>query len=790
MATITGTDGNDNIFGTADADTITAGAGDDTLNGANGNDLVEGGAGNDRLEPGDQGNDTLMGGDGNDLFFLVSPGGNGPRALEVHGGDGDDDIWVGAGAAASGSVLASGGAGRDTYGLFYGDQAHGLVITDFQSGVGGDRIEIQALLPWIKYELWYVTSRRGNGDYEGGNPFAAEQGYLRLVQGGADTLLQFDPDGAGGAAQDWHTVAVLQDVDASTLTADNFCGIPPDGSPIAGRNFVGTEFADELRGLLSDDTVLGELGDDLLHGAAGADTLVGGAGDDQLDGEAGDDVLLGGDGSDSLYATGTSNDTLHGGVGDDMFYLFLHGGAGPQSVRAIGGAGDDFFLTYIEKDTGTILFTGGAGRDTYHLVPWPTSQAVPHGITVTDFATGAGGDLLEIASLLRHSANFGAFTSDDPFSPASGYLRFVQSGADTLLRHDKDGADGTASGWRTVVRFKDVALPDLTWDNFVAVTRNGTDASEQLIGGLGPDTLSGAGGNDSLNGGWGGDWMVGGVGDDTYGVHDADDVVDELAGEGTDTVRATIDWTLGANQEHLLLDVGAVRGTGNELANTITGTAAANTLDGGEGQDTLDGGLGNDKYRVDVSGDSVIESADAGIDLVVSTAASYTLGENVEDGRIAGSGASSLVGNALANVLHGGAGDNRLEGGAGDDVLAGGRGRDVLEGGADSDVFAFHATGDSTVAVSGRDTISDLSGGDRIDLSGIDANRGTVANEAFTFIGSAAFNATNATGQLRYEYDTATSVGILYGSTDADNAAEFAIELTGVTALAASNLIL
>lgn len=833
MATITGTDGNDNILGTTDADTITAGAGNDTMDAGAGNDWIDGGdedaggdsiqgglgddtllggAGNDTLvgDRGDdlvdggmgddwlelsiaEGNDTLLGGDGNDTLFL-SPlvGDYGPQAVQMHGGDGDDYIWIAGQAGDSGSVLASGGGGQDTYALTW-DYSRGLTIADFQAGVGGDRIEVEWMLPSIRYELWYVAQRRGIGEYEGGNPFAAEQGYFRLLQEGANTLLQFDADGAAGTAHDWYTAAVLQDVDASTLTADNFAGIPPDGSPMAGQNFVGTEFADELRGLLSDDTLFGELGDDSLHGAAGADTLVGGAGNDQLDGEAGDDVLLGGDGNDVLLGVGTSNDTLRGGVGDDTFYLFLHGGAEPQSVRAIGGAGDDFFLTYVEKDTSTIRFTGGAGQDTYSLVPWPVTLAVPHGITVTDFATGAGGDLLEISSLLRQSPNFAAFTSDDPFSPSSGYLRFVQSGTDTLLRHDEDGADSTVSGWQTVMRLKDVALSDLSWDNFVAITRNGLDASEQLIGGLGRDTLSGAGGDDTLNGGWGGDRMVGGVDDDTYGVHDADDVVEELAGEGTDTVRATIDWVLGANQENLVLDVGAVRGAGNELANTITGTAAANVLDGGGGADTCAGGEGNDKYRVDVAGDSVIESADAGIDLVVSTAASYTLGANVEDGRIAGGGAASLAGNDLANVLLGGAGRNRLESGLGDDVLAGGLGRDVLIGGSGRDVFAFQASGDSTVAPAGRDTIVDFvggMGGDRIDLSGVDANAGTAGNEAFTFIRNEAFNSTDATGQLRYEYDSATGLGILHGSTDADTEAEFAVAITGVTGLAVANLIL
>lgn len=768
---ITGTALADDLHGWFFDDTISGGEGDDTLYGGGGNDWIDGGAGNDRFDETGQVNDT------------------------VHGGDGDDTFWVGPDWTGSWSaaVLASGGAGQDTYYLSYSDLPHGLTITDFQAGVDGDRISIQALLPYARYELWYFAQRKGDGSYEGGNPFAAEQGYVRLVQEGAHTLLQFDPDGAAGIAHDWHTTAVLQDVDASTLTADNFSGIPPDGSPITGLNLVGTEFADELQGLLSDDTLLGELGDDILRGGAGADTLVGGAGDDQLDGESGDDVLLGGDGRDTLMGMGTSNDTLIGGAGDDFYYLFLHGGTERQSVRAIGGAGDDFFLTYVAEDAGTILFTGGSGQDTYYLVPWPVTQAMPHGISVTDFSTGAGGDLLEISSLLHHSVNVGGYAGDDPFAPSSGYLRFVTRGSDTLLQYDQDGAGGGAFGWDTVMRLLDFEPSGITVDNFATITRNGTAASERLLGGLNRDTLSGAGGDDTLDGGLGADSMTGGSGHDTYYVRQADDVVVELLLDGMDTVVASVNWALRANLETLTLVDGAIRGAGNAMNNRITGNDAANVLDGRKGADVMDGGAGDDQYRVDNLHDGVIESADAGIDLVVSTAVSHTLAANVEDGRIAGDLAASLTGNSIANVLLGGAGDNRLDGREGDDVLAGGFGRDMLFGGAGRDVFAFDARSDSTVDAAGRDTIADFvggMGGDRIDLSGIDANARTAADEAFTFIRSAAFDATDATGQLRYEYDAASRVGMLYGSTDADTEAEFAIEITGVTGLAVANLIL
>ena len=69
----------------------------------------------------------------------------------------------------------------------------------------------------------------------------------------------------------------------------------------------------------------------------------------------------------------------------------------------------------------------------------------------------------------------------------------------------------------------------------------------------------------------------------------------EAAGAGTDTVRSSVTWILGANLENLTLTGNAaINGTGNALNNLLIGNAASNSLSGAAGSDIYDGGAGND----------------------------------------------------------------------------------------------------------------------------------------------------------------------------------------------------
>ena len=136
---------------------------------------------------------------------------------------------------------------------------------------------------------------------------------------------------------------------------------------------------------------------------------------------------------------------------------------------------------------------------------------------------------------------------------------------------------------------------------------------ENLTGSSFNDTLTGTSGPNVINGGSGADVMNGGPGNDTYFVDNAGDVVNENAGEGTDTVYASVGYALPSSSsiEFLRANAGptGLTLTGNELANTIIGGAGNDTLTGGGGADTLTGGAGADTFVYRTLAESTMAAA-------------------------------------------------------------------------------------------------------------------------------------------------------------------------------------
>lgn len=117
-------------------------------------------------------------------------------------------------------------------------------------------------------------------------------------------------------------------------------------------------------------------------------------------------------------------------------------------------------------------------------------------------------------------------------------------------------------------------------------TITGTDGANTLTGTTGADLLDGRGGNDTMKGGAGGD---------TYVVGQTGDKVVELSGQGVDTVRSAVSYTLPSYVENLTLTGTAnLTGKGTSWHNVMTGNDGANTLYGQGGNDKMIGGKGAD----------------------------------------------------------------------------------------------------------------------------------------------------------------------------------------------------
>lgn len=315
------------------------------------------------------------------------------------------------------------------------------------------------------------------------------------------------------------------------------------------------------------------------------------------------------------------------------------------------------------------------------------------------------------------------FTFDAQTRTISGMASLAEVGAHALTVTFTDaGGLSAAAGFA------------LTVTAAASMTLTGTSGANVLTGKSNGDLLRGLGGDDTLDGGIGADRMEGGSGNDTIYVDNAGDLVVENVGEGTDTVMASVSYTLGSNVERLTLTgSGAINATGNTTNNLITGNSGSNVIDGGLGDDSMVGGAGNDTYMVGSTSDVVTEAFGAGFDRVISSVG-RTLGANQEALTLTGTASINGTGNVLNNLLQGNGAINSLLGGDGNDILQGAGGDDYLsdasvlgnlfDGGSGLDRLIGGAGNDMFVGGAGNDTITTGTGVDVIAFNrgdGIDA---------------------------------------------------------------------
>ncbi len=724
---------------------------DDSFENAIGTTLADrmAGSGIGNVLVGDLGDDWLDGRGGDDT---------------LDGGDGDDMLVGGAGAD-----KLDGGRGKDT--ADYSSASSGVVI-DLHTGIHSGEAQGDAFISIERFQFG-VHADRFVGSAAGEMVLGGGGNDMLAGAGGNDSL-----DGGDGADR-------MNGGDGDDLFfIDNSADVVVEGAD-GGRDTVRTSVGHRLSAnvenlVLVGNAAINAVGNGLnneITGNGGANLIIGGAGADKMSGGNGNDVYdVDQAGDIVIEQTNQGIDTVRSSVaytlGANVENLTLTG-------RALTGTGNALANTIIGNAEGNHL-SGGAGNDTLD------------GGTGADRLTGGSGNDVYV----------------------------VDSGRDVVVEYRSQGADTVRASvsYALGAHVEKLVLTGNAYrgsGNALANEITGNTGANQLLGGAGNDRLVGFAGDDTLDGGTGTDRLIGGVGNDIYVVDNSRDVVVEYRSQGTDTIRSSVSYTLGAHVEKLVLTGGAYRGTGNALANEITGHAGANhlqggagndrlaglagndTLDGGTGADRLIGGVGNDVYVVDNSRDVVVEYRSQGTDTVRSSV-NYTIGAHVEKlvltgGAYRGVGnalANEIRGNAAANLLEGGAGHDRLNGGAGNDIIDGGLGKDWLTGGSGRDVFDFDLISESGRGAR-RDVITDFGRGlDRIDLSSIDADTGRFGNQAFFFDGEQALS--GEAGQLVFSRHGVGSraATIISADVNGDGVADLQIELVGHVALRAGDFIL
>jgi Ca2+-binding RTX toxin-like protein len=305
-------------------------------------------------------------------------------------------------------------------------------------------------------------------------------------------------------------------------------------------------------------------------------------------------------------------------VGTDGMDIMV--ASGPHANLLAGGRGID---QYTVRDDNDIVFENADEGDD-HLIGLGTSHTLNDNVERLglDYAGAAGAVLHGTGNALdnqlygnRNFANVlnGREGADHMYGGLLDDVYHVDHQGDSVNEYLGGGVDWVYSAI-------DYSLVQGDWLlGQVENLRLLGDGDRSGTGNALANRIEGNSGDNLLDGGAGVDTMVGGLGNDTYVVDNAADQVIENAGEGVDTVRASLSWTLGAQLENLVLTGNAhINGTGNAADNQLRGNAGKNRIDGGAGTDTavLSGQLADYTFLYTSTGEWAVGDKVAGRDNV------------------------------------------------------------------------------------------------------------------------------------------------------------------------------
>lgn len=801
-----------NVYGRGGNDHIIAdyysGWGGSGLYGGEGNDILDGrtsqygpalfgDAGDDTLYTNSNGFGTANGGDGNDTIYahgtINGDAGNDTIYMQqtyysgqVHGGTGDDIIYAPTNQAVS-SVF--GDAGADS--LYGGNGADML-----EGGAGNDTINGGAQTLGGQYSSdvsvysgniadYSVTLNSGTGvvtvtDLRAGSPDGTDQ--LSDVE-----ILKF--------ANGTYTVAAVLSGQASGI-----------------QNFVGTAAADSYQGSEDNNTAIGNGGIDTLYGNGGNDILQGNAGADYLDGGAGSDTLYSGTLSPAFSApyagngwtaplldTGTEVDTLNGGDGSDIIFAGygdnVDGGADADTLYisflgALSGVTVDFGLSSNIIGGGTITGIEGIGwvqgsnfDDDITMTSSGYSDAPMFGMDGNDrliaayytryLDGGNGNDIVDgrnsqyLQSVLGGAGDDTLYTSSNGFGAASG-----GDGNDTIYAHGTINGDAGNDTIYIQQSYYAGQVRGGAGDDIIYAPANqavtavfGDDGNDQLYGGNLADTLDGGAGDDRLDGGAGINALLGGAGNDRLIVMAGADGTVVNGGADFDTLEVTGAVTIGG----ALISIEAIQ------LNAATLTLSGSQFNTGLAANVQIGGSGS--ITVNMQPNFLYSAGQ--LQLLAGSNVSFTINGSASNDSIKAhlNASHTINGGDGVDQIRGGQLIDTINGDGGNDKITGLGGADVLTGGAGSDQFRYFGQSDSGLGAA-ADRITDYAiGSDRLNFLLLDADAATAGDQAFSFIGTAAFAATGI-GQIRYT-NSGTDL-LVQADVNGDGIADMEIILQGL----------
>lgn len=636
----------------------------EAIKGTSGNDTIAGNQFDNALS-GEAGNDSLIGRGGDDILS----GNDGNDTVE--GGDGSDTALGGKGndilSGGNGKDILSGGDGNDT--LFGGAEADLL-----GDGLGDDVV------------------RGGAGD----DTF--------IYIGGRDTW-----DGQWG--KDLADFELFEHAITFDLTSSDHFVVTRDGDDMdeatgPERVLVEATNIENIRGSFYSDVLVGDSGVNQIDGSLGDDRITGNAGNDSLRGGAGIDIL------DYSKETGTlgAQVWLDAGVGEEEYAYDTFGDRdvvsgfeviigtdrvdnilGNSAANTIfGGLGDDY---YLDGYSGNDLVFGQGGND---LIYGGTGDDRLSGGDGDDTVNGDAGNDVFIggatdSAIAVNSSGGGTDTFDGGTGFDTASYSTTLDGINVDLRLSSGQVTGTEVGTDTLINI------------------------DNIVGGLGDDTMTGNGSGNSFSYFGGFDTYFGGAGGDVVSFTEfGHAVLINLA--ATIQAKTTDRGDVVTGELRDLARFTSIEGViGTIFNDSLTGDAQANTLLGGKGDDVLfggnstneaadtdmlAGGEGDDRFIAAPGDGADTIDGGAGVDTLDYSAQTngVTASLRFGDGDDSITGVERLVGTAFAdgltgdeagNILDAGLGDDTIDGGFGDDLIIYSGGLDQILGGNGSDALDF-----------------------------------------------------------------------------------------------------